>query len=1041
MRWLSFVVKFCWRLAYFILAVAIVAGLVIIFGRLMLDERLPGSDNNGFITYASWFLPFLPKIPFWYPQQGAGISYVSYYPILSHLLLLGFSRLSQLNLVIAFRILALLTVLITSLGIYGLGWRLTKNQTVGLLAAIFYPISAIAWIWLLEWGFTAESFSYMLIGPTLIWLDLYWSETKASKRQRLYLFLLVIFAALLLLTHPFSLTGTLLLIGLWLIFKSAKNWKKAVATAIKLTGLVALVAAFWLVPFNRYANLVANKSGKTDKAIDRQRILQNGIHWKNYFGLTKESALYESIDQPAEAKSNYNWRDVNWPLPVSILALIGFAGAIWLNRNLLALGLANASLLFIALSPRLTYWLKQLPLLNFIVEWRVLVIPSRIVIPILAGFGAYTIAYLISWPLKRLKWWPLGLLMLAISGGLLYWFKNWPDYPRYQLAYGADVGKRLDLRNIWQQEFDVCAGLGKALIGEAEPLCLNQKLIKYFWPNKLLAVCKGSNLLICRANPGEGVILAAAQECEKKPTAADYESICQARIEPSWQQLINQNYWRKWGIFQEGAKELLRERWELVEKIPDDKTTRMDTAGMGELLMSSQYYTVKPQLSVYHNLSSLISQLWNYQMTVFYDPKTSWSQPEIVDELAKYFSLEYVILPEEFSPMERYRLQTWEKVAGEPEEEKASLWQFKQPVKLLTVTTRPLVLVVGQNKVDAYFRIFHLANLGTIPFDEAILVKGKENIDEYTAEELKKFELVILEGYQYKKLINRDKAFKEMEKYVRSGGSLFISTGWQYTSADWQLNKTPEFFPTTELKWTDAGQTSNYLLESSEIGAGVDAGLFGPLDYHGNAWGISSTEKENLREWAKVILSAKGKVLAAGGELGQGRVIWTGLDFPGHISTYKDNPQEVKFYGNLIKYLLKGKTKKDVAAEWMREYPDRVEITINEIVDKKVGVYWSEANQPDFKARLIEPGIGKAKRLAVYKAGPGMSLFILPKVEAGTKIVFEYQAPLIVLLARLVSMTTFILLIISIFKPIRFKVKIKWPKMWLKQGREEEEEY
>lgn len=1020
------------RLGYFLIALGLVVGLAIIFGKSLLAEKLPGSDNIGFIAYAKWFYDWFPRIPFWYPQQGAGVSYSSYYPLGAHILLVLLAKLSGLNLVLAFRVMALSSVVVTSLGIYWLAWRLTKNQTVSLIGAVVYPLLPIAWIWLIEWGFTAESMSYMLIGPTLVWLDIYWSQKQAGWKQRLALIVAVTLAVLLLLIHPFSLASVVLLILLW------AGLRRLEGKSFQWLVLVVGLSLFWVVPFFRYGRTVAIKFGGGDKQIDRQQFLQNAINWKNFFDFSKDSVIYENINQPVQAKSNYNWRDIAFPLPVSLLALAGLIGAFWLNKNLFYLGMANAGLLTLALWPELALIFR--PLSRNLVEWRVLVIPSRIIIPILAGYGAYSAAYLISWPIKR---WKLGFnflamgFSLAIAAGLIYGFKNWPNYPSYQISYGAlredfSTGGRLDLRNIWQQEFDVCAGLGKALIGEAEPLCLNKTLVEKFWPDKLLVACKaaGKNnkLTICQSNSDAGVDLALAA-CKQQPVIAEYREICPARVEPVLSQLTNPADWGELGVFKPGAKELLWEDKPAAVMIDDDQKTRMDTAGMGGLLMASQFYTKKPQLSVYHNLSSLISSLWNYQMVVFYDPKTVWSQPEIVDELAKYFSLEEVILPKINAPLERYRPESWEQINGFSEAETTILLRFKKPETLLTVTTRPLVLVVGQEKVNAYFRIFHLANLGIMPFDEAILVKGKENIDEYTAKELSQFDLVILEGYQYKKLANREKTWKQLDQYVRGGGNLMINTGWQYTSADWQLNKTPEFIPLKQLEWTEAGKTVDQAVK------------FSALDYHGNNWGVSSAKPEYLREWAEVVLSGKGMPLVARGNLGQGRVVWSGLDLVGHISEFKDNPAEIQFFKEQIDYLLAGKEKQNLAAQWQRDYPDKVEMTINEPADAKVGIYWSEAFHPDFKAKLYEPGKKQGRKLAVYKAGPGMSLFILPQVKAGSRIVWEYKKPLIGWLSLGVSTGTLILLIINIFKPIKFRIKFKLSKLWQKQGKNEEENY
>jgi len=1066
MKGLSLVVKGLVRLAYFALAVALIGGVILLNGQKMLGHEVVGSDNIGFITYAKWIYDWFPKVPFWYPQQGAGVSYVSYYPILSHLMLTLVAKISGLGLVMAFKVLAFGSALITCLGIYFLGVRLTKSQTVGLLASVFYPLSGTAWIWIIQWGFTAEHLSYMFMAPSLIWLDLYWSRVERDRRKRFWLLLFLISVALLLLTHPFSFTSLMFLIGIWWLIrplidkkglKGGGDYKQRVMEGIKIGVLAIMLTGFWLVPFFSYSKIVAFKF---DKTKEKQRMLQNAVNWRNVFQLTNETALYASFDQPAEAKSNYNWRDSTFPLGISLLALIGLIGSFWLNKNLFALGLANLVPLSIALLPRLAFVLSQVPGLRFVVQWRVAMISSKVVIPILAGFGAYSVAYLVSFPLKwiaekmRTKLIKVSfkalfslivvLLSLGVAVGVLYKFKNWPNNPDHLLSFGLSYdtdGKEMrggiDLRNIWLLEADYCKVLGVSPLGAQEFLCRKGRLAGNFWPHKLIGACikieADDKPGICEVEPTDEAIEEAIEACKKEVVAEEFKDICATQPMSLLEQL-DRDYWSRLGIFKERAKDLWPTGVNILEAVPAGNKTRLDINGSGGLLMVSQYYLNRPQLPVYHNLSSLVSGIWNYQMTAFYDPETLWSQPEIVEELAKYFSLEYVILAEKYAPMERYRDEFWEKIYGE--DPGLSLWRFKQPKELLTVSTKPLVLVIGQEKTDGYFRIFHLANLGTISFDEAILVKGGEFVDEYKASELEKFKVVILEGYQYKKEENKAKAWQELEKYVRGGGSLLISTGWQFTDADWELEETPEFFPTSELKWLNVGKSRSYVLEDEEIG-GVDVNQFSPLDFHGAAWGISSTEKDKLRDWAKVILSAEDKLLVAGGRLGEGRVIWTGLDLVGHIGAYEDNPEEVKFFGKLIDYLLAGKTGRDIEAEFSRDYPDKLEIVVNQSTDEQVGVYWSEAVHPDFKAKLIEPGKKIGKRMPVYKAGPGMSLFILPKVEAGSRIIWEYKKPLKVKLGWLVSGGTLIGLLIYVFKPemlIKKKDRLvrRFKKVWLK---------
>jgi hypothetical protein len=155
--------------------------------------------------------------------------------------------------------------------------------------------------------------------------------------------------------------------------------------------------------------------------------------------------------------------------------------------------------------------------------------------------------------------------------------------------------------------------------------------------------------------------------------------------------------------------------------------------------------------------------------------------------------------------------------------------------------------------------------------------------------------------------------------------------------------------------------------------------------------------------------------LIAAGSFGKGKVVWTGLDLAGHIGSYEDNPAEIKLFNNLIKYLLEGKSNQEVIASFSRTYPDKVEFIFSQDSAIKTAVYWKEAYHPDFKAKLIMNG--RAKSIPVYKAGPGLTLFVLQDVTSGEKIVYEYKTPSVILFSKIMSLLVFLGVIVIIVKP------------------------
>lgn len=1039
------------RLTYFLPALALIILLILLFGHPILGPGLPGSDNANFITLASWLSKWFPRIPFWFPQEGAGVSFTAYYPILNHLIVVIIAKLFSLNILVAFRYYALISVILTSVGIYFLAVRFTKNQTVALLASIFYPLSPIAWTLLLGWGFFAEHASYIFVALAIIFFELCLSHVYENKNvflTRIFMLLFLIFSALTLLAHPLTFIGLVVLLvpffvtyPLFTKTRSKNLLFRSILTGVFLVFLTILLAFFFLFPFFRYQKIVSQGAATGEFTYSRPLMLQNSIYFKSFFNLDPTPVIYKSLNDKIQDRSADGWRNIAFPIAISIFALIGLIGSFFLNRKLFALAFANLFPLAIALSPELLFFLFKTPVLNYFGNWRALIIPSRLIIPILAGFGCYTIGYFAFYPFKylslKLKQKALRLsflslfvttssvltIIIAIIG--LYYFKNWPNNPSYLISYGPETYYSFlkpDLRNIWREEIDFCNAYQGWEVKKMPIFCSNQNIQETFWYKKLDKACSEIERQektvendikdLCSGNINREEIKNILEKCQKPSLSSDLSQICQARVKTPKEQL-SEDLMSKLVISDSGKELITGDERKLIEKLPNDPNTRLDLSpGLGSILMSEPFYSNVPELGVYYNQSSLIPLMWNYQISAYHSLANIWWQPEIVDELAKYFGIEYEFLSETNVPIEKFQ-KNWERVDQNPNTFGVlGLWHFKEPTGLLTATTRPIVLVIGQNRKEVFFRIFHLANIGGLSYDEAILVDGGENIENFSPSQLKQFDAVVMDGYKYK---DRNKAWKILEEYIKEGGALYINTGWQYTSQDWQADNLPDFFPMARLDWISVGKTNEFEFGDKKLTEGISNQEISPLIYGDTVWNVSSSDKSQLRDWAKPVLSVQGKPLIAVGSFGKGEVVWTGLDLAGHIGTYKDNPNEVKLYNNLLKYLLADKPNQEIKISFARNYPDKVEFTFGESSSGKTAVYWREAYYPDFKAKLV--AAGGSSELKVYKAGPGLTMFVLPNADKGSKIIYEYKTPLSIILARLISLATLATIIIAMLKP------------------------
>ena len=256
-----------------------------------------------------------------------------------------------------------------------------------------------------------------------------------------------------------------------------------------------------------------------------------------------------------------------------------------------------------------------------------------------------------------------------------------------------------------------------------------------------------------------------------------------------------------------------------------------------------------------------------------------------------------------------------------------------------------------------------------------------------------------------------------------------MDTGWQYTTDDWQLESTPEFYPTPKLSWQDLGKASNYQLKGNLIDIeGVDTGRFKPLIWEDKSWGVSTDER--LRSWARPILSVKGVPLIAGGEYGEGRVIWSGMNILNHIESFDWDNEEVKLMSRVVDWLLKGERvdKLEFDQDYLakRISPDEVEFEFKQGIGNGYGLYFKEAWHPYWRAKLVSGS--KEEKLKIYKAGPDFKYVFLPEVKAGDKLIFWVTRPWWYGGLKILALLSLLGLGVYLVRP--GWVRLKWPKKW-----------
>ncbi|MBU0618886.1 hypothetical protein KKD62_01470 [Patescibacteria group bacterium] len=449
---------------------------------------------------------------------------------------------------------------------------------------------------------------------------------------------------------------------------------------------------------------------------------------------------------------------------------------------------------------------------------------------------------------------------------------------------------------------------------------------------------------------------------------------------------------------------------DFIAQHKDEPFLRVDVSPfLGGVVQTLNLESEISQINLYAITLSLLEPYWGYEQQVFFSENTG--NTINVNNLAQWFGIKYLFLSPQLDFIDKYAADTdhWQEI------DEVGIWQFSQPTELYSWTVdKPVVLVIGSTEKAAFEPVFRASVNGAYNYADGLLVQGKANVDDYSLAELKQFDVLLLFGYNYK---SQSKAYRLLDQYVAQGGNLFISTGWQYVDADWQLDKAPDFFPVTDLIWsTDYGAGEQLVLEDQAIGGQLQVADFAPLAWNDNAWGIS-IPVVGKRDWARTVLSISGKPLVAAGEYGEGKVIWTGLNIFGHLNTYDFNEAEMVFLGNLLRWFGAGSLAEEQAQSQKllvtREHPDQVDFEFQATADQPSILYWREAEFPNWQATLSHPS-GAKEKIDIYRAGPGFMLMRLPPLEQGSRLQLAFKPGGRTYLGRILSLFALIILLIYV---------------------------
>jgi hypothetical protein len=353
---------------------------------------------------------------------------------------------------------------------------------------------------------------------------------------------------------------------------------------------------------------------------------------------------------------------------------------------------------------------------------------------------------------------------------------------------------------------------------------------------------------------------------------------------------------------------------------------------------------------------------------------------------------------------------------------------FTSPI-IRSLNSPTLLVIANDSSYDNILRILGMENINS---RYLIPIHGSEYLDGIKKDELENFDAILLYNYQYK---NR-KVWDLLEEYVKGGGNLIIETGSEVKESDLkntkEVSELPNVFPIEKTTRQELGREWNFQKSEGKILTDITLDNFSPLIFEDMAWKLSYAEKQDVKSWGNIILSQKDKPVLVEGNLGQGRVIWSGMNLPYHVQTYQ-NFEESKLFRNLLEETLN--LSKDNVQDFQVERlkPERIKVVGKDFS----GILFKENAYQGWKA------LADAKNLKIYKAGLD---FIYVRVPDNiNEVELNFVGSTAGWALFILSILTFIFIIIfiifdgKIFKKVipSFGLSKKVKKWWEKEDEEE----
>lgn len=1025
-----------YTLLFSVLSLSIIAIVSYFFGFNLIRNPLSGNDAMNTLTYATWMNEYFPQLPLWYPSSAGGSSFLLGYPSFYSLSVVILHKVTSVGLIPAMGILNFASLLLPAWGVFFYVLIRFRMRVAALFAGLFYLLSPISYVLISGAGFLSNAYAAIYAVPFLLFTEWYltaWILNDSIRKRITTLFFAGIFFVLTTLAHPVVTLGFLMLFAFYvLIYGFLKDkWGGVVRGVVGLiiaSIVFYLLCAFWFSPFQAYTGFSNRDITFTANTDTLPPVTIAGM-----FGLVGP-------------QTGYPFPNLSIVPFVWTMAAIGTILALVLRRyRLFVLGL----LAFFCMYQMGTYtlWIFFTNINWFIGSFfvnRYYYTATMILLPIVAGIGIWLLCSLpflwvmgkakkahaaIALPSKGI----FSLVITAMAVGLTLWgllsFNHYSGY--YQnsrpelLHYGEETG--INTNALWNRATltqgipNYCDRRSK---GYAGIFCDNPAIVKHLEVSTFVyycdlyakadaknrpQLCSGSKTISGESKEiTETDVLAFVSQCQQKKYDSIYfADLCLSVNKTPLQQL------QSWPAVRLSDKTIAGLETAHFANSSDPfyflslPETRLDVSPSIGSWTKEWGTTQKSSIINAYTGQLVLNKSFN---STFRDAmyQNSGESPSSVDEFAKYFGIS-AILNSKSDQTEKFQQQQWKETKIEKER---MIWEPKEKSQVYSLEEKPLVLVIGSTKNQAYKQIFQMGTFGAISFDNAIMIEGKDNIDDYSLQELSQFPVLLLQGYSYH---TRGNAYSLLEQYVRNGGSVFIDTGWQYITRDWgntnnQATQFPSGMPISQTMWGNVGDSWGVAQIDPEFAENVTVHKFNPLKWENDPWSLAYADKSSLHSWAKPILTVGDRVVIAGGQLGKGKVVWSGMNLSAHAMG-PINTDEIMLFKNIMKYLFpvpQGTSRTDFSFE---RTPDKLTVTVPDSSWQGDSLYFRESYYPYWKA-FIQKSDGSILSLPIYTAGPRFMLVRLPEVTTGDKIIFHFDGGWNLIIPAVLSVLSWLLLFV-----------------------------